>query len=164
MSSSMIEPFYEAADDHRRIEFSGISMRVLVPSAATGGAFAMFDERTAPKGGPPLHVHANQIEVFRVLEGSYEFMIAGQRYAAGPGDTAVVPAGAEHGFWNTGDAEGRLLFTLSPGADAEAVFADIEPFMSTDGPPDVAAINAAFADRGLSIVGPPLAVLFGGQT
>ncbi len=161
MSSATTTPFFEAAADHRGIDFPGISIRVLVPSKATGGAFAMFDERTAPKGGPPLHVHEHQIEVFRVLEGSYEFMIAGQRYPAGPGDTAVVPSGAEHGFWNTGETEGRLLFTLSPGAGSEEVFQDLGPFLMADGPPDVAGINAAFADRGFRIVGPPLAVLFG---
>lgn len=163
MSSAPTLPFFETASDHRGFDFSGISIRVLVPSEATGGAFAMFDERTAPQGGPPLHVHEHQLEVFRVLEGSYEFMIAGQRYPAGPGDTAVVPAGAEHGFWNTGATEGRLLFTLSPGADAEEVFRDLEPFLVADGPPDVAAINQAFAARGFRIVGPPLVVLLGGE-
>lgn len=163
MPSATIPPFFETATDHRGFDFAGISIRVLVPSDATGGAFAMFDERTAPKGGPPLHVHEHQIEVFRVLEGTYEFMIEGHRYTAGPGDTAVVPAGAEHSFWNTGDTDGRLLFSLSPGADAETVFADLEPFLIASGPPDVAAINQAFAARGFRIVGPPLAVLLGDQ-
>ena len=163
MPDTRIEPFFEAAALHRSIDFAGISIRVLVPSSATGGAFAMFDERTAPRGGPPLHVHESQIEVFRVLEGTNEFMIAGQRFPAGPGDTAVVPAGAEHSFWNTGETDGRLLFTLSPGADAEAVFADVAAFLVGDGPPDIVAINAAFAARGLRMVGPPLAVLLGGE-
>jgi len=163
MSATTISPFFEAASDHKGHNFAGIAIRVQVPSDATAGALAMFEEWTAPKGGPPLHVHEHQIEVFMVLEGTYEFLIAGQLHPAGPGDTAVVPAGAEHAFWNTGSTPGRLLFTLSPGTDTEAVFRDLEPFLAGDGPPDVAAINQAFAARGFRIVGPPLAVLLGGK-
>jgi uncharacterized cupin superfamily protein len=157
-------PFFQAAAAHRTIELAslGISTRVLLPAAATGGDLVLFEETTAPGAGPPLHVHTVQAEFFRVIEGSYEFMIGDARFLAGPGDTAFVPAGLPHAFLNRGVLPGRLLFGLTPAAEGEAFFAKLASFMGGDGPPDIAAINEAFAGR-FEIVGPPLAVLLGGH-
>jgi uncharacterized cupin superfamily protein len=159
-----MQPFFQTADAHRTIELAGlgISTRVLLPAAATGGALVLFEETTDPGKGPPLHVHPVQAELFRVLEGDYEFMIDDQRMLAGPGDTAWVPAGVRHAFWNRGAAPGRLLFGLTPAAEGEAFFTELAAFLTGEGPPDVAAINEAFAGR-FEIVGPPLAVLLGGH-
>lgn len=156
-----MQPFFEAFADHQIIDLAGlgISTRVLLPAAA-GGSVALFEETTAPKAGPPVHIHTAQDEFFRVMEGSYEFLIGDDRYAAGPGDTAFVPKGTVHAFWNTGEAPGRLLFGLAPAAEGEGFFTELAKFISSDGPPDVAAINEHFAGR-FEIVGPPLAVLFG---
>ena len=159
-----MKPFFETAEAHQTIDLAGlgISTRVLLPAAATGGDLALFEETTSPGAGPPLHIHTKQAEFFRVVEGEYEFMIGDERFLAGPGDTAWVPAGLAHAFWNTGVAPGRLLFGLTPAAEGEAFFLELAAFITGDGPPDVAAINAAFAGR-FEIVGPPLAVLFGGH-
>jgi uncharacterized cupin superfamily protein len=89
-------------------------------------------------------------------------MIGEQRFLAGAGDTAFVPTGVPHAFWNRGAAPGRLLFGLTPAAEGEAFFAELAAFVGKEGPPDIAAINEAFAGR-FEIVGPPLAVLFGGH-
>lgn len=157
-------PFFEADAGHRTIELAslGISTRVLLPAAATGGDLVLFEETTAPGAGPPLHIHAEQAEFFRVMAGEYEFMIGDARFLAGPGDTAFVPAGLPHAFWNRGASPGRLLFGLTPAAEGEAFFSELASYMDGDGPPDVAAINEAFAGR-FEIVGPPLAVLLGGH-
>lgn len=159
-----MQPFFATAAAHQTIELAGlgISTRVLLPAAATGGELALFEETTSPGAGPPLHIHTNQSEFFRVIEGSYEFMIGDDRFLAGPGDTAWVPAGLPHAFWNCGAVPGRLLFGLTPAAEGEAFFQELAAFIAADGPPDVAAINEAFAGR-FEIVGPPLAVLFGGH-
>lgn len=159
-----MQPFFEAFKAHQTIELAslGISTRVLLPAAATGGALVLFEETTAPGAGPPLHIHAAQAEFFRVMEGDYEFMIDDERFLAGPGETAFVPIGTPHAFWNRGATPGRLLFGLTPAAEGEAFFQELATFVTADGPPDVAAINEAFAGR-FEIVGPPLAVLLGGH-
>jgi uncharacterized cupin superfamily protein len=89
-------------------------------------------------------------------------MIDDQRFLAGPGDTAFVPAGVAHAFWNRGATPGRLLFGLTPAAEGEGFFQELAAFVGAEGPPDVAAINEHFAGR-FEVVGPPLAVLFGGH-
>jgi mannose-6-phosphate isomerase-like protein (cupin superfamily) len=159
-----MQPFFEPSAAHATIELAalGIETHVLLPAAATGGTLALFEERTAPGAGPPLHVHVAQAEFFRVVEGHYEFMIDDQRFLAGAGDTAFVPAGVPHAFWNRGATPGRLLFGLTPAAEGEAFFEELAAFVGAEGPPDVAAINEHFAGR-FEVVGPPLAVLFGGH-
>jgi mannose-6-phosphate isomerase-like protein (cupin superfamily) len=159
-----MQPFFAAAAAHQTIELAtlGISTRVLLPAAATGGDLVLFEETTAPGAGPPLHIHTAQAEFFRVMDGSYEFMIGDERFLAAPGDTAHVPAGVPHAFWNRGAEPGRLLFGLTPAAEGEAFFTELASLLSAEGPPDVAAINEAFAGR-FEIVGPPLAVLLGGH-
>jgi mannose-6-phosphate isomerase-like protein (cupin superfamily) len=159
-----MQPFFETAAAHRTIELAGlgITTRVLLPAAATGGTVVLFEETTSPGAGPPLHVHELQAEFFRVMEGEYEFLIGEAHFLAGPDDTAFVPAGVPHAFRNRGATPGRLQFGLTPAEEGEAFFAELAPFVTGDGPPDVAAINAAFAGR-FAIVGPPLAVLLGSQ-
>lgn len=157
-----MKPFFETFDAHRTIELAalGIATRVLLPASATDGEIVLLEETTSPGKGPPLHVHTAQAELFRVMEGRYEFMIGEERFAAGPGDTAYVPAGTAHAFWNTGETPGRLLFGLTPAAEGEAFFTELAQLLTVGAAPDIAAINEHFAGR-FEIVGPPLAVLFG---
>ena len=59
----------------------------------------------AEPGGPPppLHSHPLQEETFEVISGRLAWRIGGREGVAGPGETAVVPAGAAHTWWNGGD-------------------------------------------------------------
>jgi mannose-6-phosphate isomerase-like protein (cupin superfamily) len=162
--TDFMQPFFEAAAAHQTIELAalGISTRVLLSAAATGGKLVLFEETTAPGAGPPLHVHHRQAEFFRVVAGDYAFVIGDQTFLAGPDDTVFVPVGMPHAFCNRGSSPGRLLFGLTPAAEGEAFFTELARFLRADAPPDVAAINEAFAGR-FEIVGPPLATSAGGQ-
>jgi mannose-6-phosphate isomerase-like protein (cupin superfamily) len=133
----------------------GIAMRVLVPAAATAGAFCVIEETTAPGKGPPLHVHREQSECFRFLEGRYLLEVDGTRWEVGPGDTALVPPGARHAFRNVGAAPARLVFTLTPALAGEAFFQGLGALL-TAGPPDPARLAAYAEPLGTVFVGPPL--------
>ena len=137
----------------------GLDMRVLVPGAATAGeAFCLIREETVPGGGPPLHVHHRQTELFVVREGDYEFAAGERRFRAGPGDIVVVPPGIPHAFRNAGTTKGSFLFLLTPALGGERFFREmaamlrqgagsrLTPRRSTPWPPPY----------GLEFVGPPL--------
>jgi uncharacterized cupin superfamily protein len=83
--------------------------------------------------------------------------VGDEEWRVGPGDVALVPRGMPHAFANIGTTTGRFLFTLTPALDAEKFFDRFTTFLR-QGPPDAAAINAAFAADGFSITGPPLLV------
>lgn len=93
----------------------GILLRFLSRGAESGQAYCLVEALVAPGAGPPLNRHAQDDEAFYVLDGSFEFQIAGEVTRAGPGTHLRVPPGAVHAFRNTGEAPGRLLILNAPG-------------------------------------------------
>jgi mannose-6-phosphate isomerase-like protein (cupin superfamily) len=150
-------PWFVPGGEGARIELPalGITMRVLVPAAATGGQLALIEETTGPGTGPPLHVHHHQTETFHFLDGTYELAVGERRFTATPGSSAVVPAGVPHTFRNVGTAPARLVFILSPAAEGEAFFMALAE-LTASGKPEPAALAALAARYGTEFVGPPL--------
>ena len=146
------------AGEGERVAFPalGINMQVLVPLAVAGGDFCVLHEETAPGGGPPLHVHDRQTELFLILEGDYELAVGDQRFRAGPGDVAVVPPGTPHTFRNAGTGRGRFVFLLSPALEGERFFRGLVELLER-GVHDPAELNRFAKPLGTEFVGPPLA-------
>jgi mannose-6-phosphate isomerase-like protein (cupin superfamily) len=152
-----MEPLIVRSGEGERIEHRelGIAMRVLVPAAGSGGGFVLVEETTAPGGGPPLHVHPRQTELFLVLEGEYEFAVGERRFRAGPGDVALVPPGTPHTFRNPGPTAARFVFMLTPALGGEAFFRGLAE-LAGRGVRDPAELNRFGAPLGTEFVGPPL--------
>jgi quercetin dioxygenase-like cupin family protein len=89
--------------------------RVLVRPDAVNDAYAMLEQTIPPGKGPPLHVHRHETEIFYVIEGTFEFRVAGDRFVAGPGTNVVGPRDIPHTFRNVGETPGKLLLTIIPG-------------------------------------------------
>lgn len=136
------------------IRLFGVSPnRVKVSGADTGGRLALFAYEGHAPGGPPLHLHLDQDEVFVVEAGRYLFQVGDQRGVLSAGDTIFLPRGVPHGFAQL-SAEGRLMFMFTPAGDMEAFF---QAHARLDGGPDFAARAAdLFAEHGMRIVGPPI--------
>ena len=65
----------------------------------TGGEYVEMEWTFPPDAfAPPPHRHPNQVEEYEVLEGSFEVMVDGDWWTLGPGESASVPAGANHTF------------------------------------------------------------------
>lgn len=138
------------------LDVGGDACRVLVASAQTGGALSVLEWRGAAPGGPPLHVHPDQDEVFMVDEGQYLFQVGEDRHRLGPGDTIFLPRGVPHGFCQLGPV-GRLRYLYTPAGRMEAFFAALAGLVARGGPPDPAEGAELFAAHGMQVVGPPLA-------
>ena len=78
-----------------RLVFSGVTILVRTPSEASGGAFTLFEE-VPPMADTPLHVHANEDELFYVLEGEHVFTVGDEEFAASPGGLVFAPRGVPH--------------------------------------------------------------------
>ena len=78
-------------------------------TAETGGEYVEM-EFVLPAGcvPPPPHVHPDQVEEYKVLEGAFEVMVDGQWSALAPGESASVPRGALHTFRNRSGAPVRV--------------------------------------------------------
>jgi mannose-6-phosphate isomerase-like protein (cupin superfamily) len=87
-----------------------------------GIAVSFFLNHTPPGRGSGLHRHP-YAEVFTLHDGEATFVVDGAEIAARGGQVVVVPAGATHGFTNTGE---RTLEMTSIHPAAEMVTEWIE--------------------------------------
>jgi quercetin dioxygenase-like cupin family protein len=130
-------------------------------SDQTGGAYSLFEVVSQPQGGPPPHVQHREDESLYVLEGEYEFLVAGRTTRAGAGFLLYVPKGNLHAHKNVGDKPGRMLVSHTPGGLHERFFEEIgEPAIDGSvppvpkGPQDMGRIVAIAVTYGVEIPRP----------
>jgi quercetin dioxygenase-like cupin family protein len=120
-----------------------------IGSSDTDGALCVFEYIGCEPGGPPLHVHPNQDEVFHVLDGEYRFRCGTSLFTLLPGEMIFLPRGVPHTFAQVG-AQGRLLYYFTPAGKMEGFFRAIgRPLSPEEG-------AQAFVDHDMQLVGPPL--------
>lgn len=54
------------------------------------------------------HTHSAIEETFNVLEGQLAYVLDGAQDVAGCGDTAHIPVGVAHDWWNGGDRPAHI--------------------------------------------------------
>src|SRR5438105_11888418 len=88
-------------DEGHSLDFGFSSLRILLRSEDTGGAFAVTEQPLEPGAlAGPLHVHANEVGFFYVLEGTVGVQVGDSVATATPGSVVGVPRGVWHTFWN----------------------------------------------------------------
>ena len=128
-----------------------LDITCLVSGDTTDGAVSVFEEVVPPGGGPPLHTHRTQLEIFHIIEGRFRFQVDGESLELGPGDCARVPKGAAHAFRNLGDQPGRIHFELLPSGRSEEFFARLA---AGDFDPD--GLATFFDEYEIDLLGPPI--------
>lgn len=135
----------------RVLHVLGARLLCLLDGEATGGSLAYFLDETDPGGGPPLHVHRREDEVFHVLEGRYEFTVGGKRVDAPAGTTLYGPRGIPHTFRNSGSGRARMLVTVTP-AGIEKFFEEMDRRVGVlKGPPDMKIVGEVLARYGIEM-------------
>lgn len=123
-----------------------------VAAADTGHTLSVLEWVGRSPGGPPLHLHPEQDEVFMVDEGDYLFQCGEVQHRLGAGDTIFLPRGVPHTFSQL-SATGRLRFLYTPAGRMEAFFVALSQLQH---PPPPEQAQAVFAAHGMRVVGPPL--------
>lgn len=151
MPSGLVVP----PDGGERLPGTAVRNTVKVSHEATRGTFAAFEETTEPGAGPPVHVHLEQWEYFRVLDGEFEFLIGDERHRGGPGTVAIVPPNTRHGFRNVADGPSTLEFLVTPAGHVDEYFRRLTAALET-GVTDGAVLSELGAEFGSINVAPPL--------
>jgi mannose-6-phosphate isomerase-like protein (cupin superfamily) len=77
-------------------------------------------EATIPVGGATTeHLHRTSEELYLVSGGSGRLIIDGEERVIEQGDCALIPPGAPHKVFNTGDEPLRLVCACSPAYSNE---------------------------------------------
>jgi quercetin dioxygenase-like cupin family protein len=131
------------------IRFLNGRFDIKVSGRDTGGRLCVIDTVRIAPGGPPVHVHAAQDEVFQVLEGRFRFRIGDELIEAHPGDVLFGPRRVPHAFASLSPTA-RLLLTFQPALTIEAFFAEggLDPLSE-----EFARVSRG---HGMELIAPPL--------
>ena len=89
----------------------------------TGGELLEAEVIMKPHGFvAAAHIHPIQEERFEVLAGKVKFCVNGVESELQTGNTAVVPPGTPHIWWNEGDQEARVLVEVRPALRFDEFF------------------------------------------
>ncbi len=114
--------FFRATDTGTILLGPGDIYTLLAAAAETGGDYIALEALVPPDGGPPLHIHHDQVETFYILEGEMEITVGGQTHQAKAGDFVHVSRGTPHRFFNRSRATTKMVFTFVPAGDIEEFF------------------------------------------
>jgi quercetin dioxygenase-like cupin family protein len=106
------------------------------------------------KGGPPLHIHPFQDEVFIVLEGEHLFQVGEEQFHLTAGDTIFLPRNVPHAPCQLSE-KGRYLFFFTPSGKMEDFFRALGE-LKVQGQPSPELMANLFETHDMRIVGPPL--------
>ena len=93
-----------------------------VATQDTGGSLFVTENRSTKKGGPGLHVHPHQDELFYAVEGDYIVQVGSEQHRLKAGDCILGPRGVPHTWAFVGETPGRLLLAFTPAGKIEAFF------------------------------------------
>ena len=132
----------------------------LLTGDQTDGAYFVFEAFVPPGMGSPPHVHHRDDEAFYVIDGEFEFTVAGEAVCAGPGKFIFGRRGVPHNFKNVGTTSGRMIITLTP-AGLENLFAKVGlPLRNRQeapvppSPEDIAKMIEAAPEYGVEVLVP----------
>jgi quercetin dioxygenase-like cupin family protein len=124
---------------------------IKVSAKDTGGELSIFEYNGKEKGGPPLHLHYYQDEVFYVSDGEFIFQCSEEKYNLGKGDMIFLPREIPHTFAQLTE-DGQLLYFFQPSGKMEEFFRDSAKSTAQTNGEDL------FAKHGMKIVGPPIQI------
>ncbi len=125
---------------------------IKVSQQDTSGDLTVFEYTGNVKGGPPLHVHPHQDEIFFIIQGEYLFQVGNDRFSLKAGDTIFLPRAVPHAFAQLTE-NGKMFYLFQPSGKMEDYFRALSNLTSPPAPEQGAKI---FADHDMKVVGPPL--------
>lgn len=119
-------PKYLGPGEGAIISLLGEPRTFKVTPEENGGRYLQFETSHAPGTTVPPHFHHEEDEAFYILAGQFEFVLGEMHFTATVGAYAFAPRGTVHAFTNTGQEEGRMLITVTPGMQHEGFMREVE--------------------------------------
>jgi mannose-6-phosphate isomerase-like protein (cupin superfamily) len=110
------------AGDAEVLTFGEATVVVRVAGETTGGAYTLLEE--IDPLDTPLHVHANEDELFYIVEGEHVIRCGDEEHRVGPGGLVFCPRGVPHAQRRVVPRVGRELVLVSP-AGLEGFFREL---------------------------------------
>jgi quercetin dioxygenase-like cupin family protein len=115
----------------------------------TNGLFTLIEEENEPGTGIPAHVHENEDEVFKVLEGEMELTVGNNTTILKAGDLAFGPRGIPHSWKIVGNSKAKVILSVFP-AGIEDMFEELGAL--PPGPPDFPKVVEICGQYGIKFI------------
>jgi mannose-6-phosphate isomerase-like protein (cupin superfamily) len=106
-----------------KLTFGATTILIHTSATDSGGVLTVLEE-SAPMLDTPPHVHANEDELFYILEGEHVVARGDEEFRLGPGEAVFLPRGVPHSQRRVVPGEGRELVVFTPGG-FEQFFRDL---------------------------------------
>jgi mannose-6-phosphate isomerase-like protein (cupin superfamily) len=101
----------------------------------TKGAFTVAELTAGAELGPPPHIHHHNDESFFILEGTFDFSLAGKPFSARAGDFVFLPRGVVHTHRAGGGRSARALVIQAPSGVEQFIAEAGKPCIDPEVPP-----------------------------
>jgi quercetin dioxygenase-like cupin family protein len=129
----------------------GDRLTVMLDGEATGNQLSIMYAVTPPGGGPPMHVHHKDDEIFLVVEGRISFCTNGEWTEVASGGVVYLPRGAAHTFRNDGDGPSRH-WTITTPSGFEVFFSRCADEFAKPAPPNMGRISEILSKHGITML------------
>jgi len=132
----------------------GDMLSVMLSGEQTDGQLTLMLDISPPGGGPPLHVHENDDELFLPVEGHISYFADGQWTEVGVGGAVYLPRGTMHCYRNIGPTPSKHWILTAPSGFERFFARCADEFAKPDGP-DFKRIDEFGKAHGIEHFGPP---------
>ena len=151
------------ADDLRTLWFLNTRVEIQISTRDGQDGISVLEHKAAFGDSPPLHIHHDEDEIFRVLEGEVRYQVGDSTVHARAGQTLIAPKGIPHTY-RVESLEGAWMLTITRGQFEDFIRAfgrpaENEALPAPSGPPtpeQAEALARACLQFGIELVGPPL--------
>jgi len=150
-TTTSLNPLIVQPGQGKELHAFGNVMSVMLGGEQTGNSLTICSEVTPPGGGPPVHVHTREDEIFLVIEGRISYFANEMWTEVGPGGVVYLPRGSVHCFRNIGETPSRHWVITTPSG-FEVFFARCADEFGKGGPPDMGRIAEIFSEHSILMV------------
>ena len=149
MMSAILNPKIVRKEDGKTINVIGDQQTFKLTGKDTNGQFTLIESVNEPGMQIPMHIHENEDEVFKVLEGEMEITVGDKKTILKKGDLAFAPRNVPHSWRIVGDTKAKVVLSVFP-AGLEVMFEELNKL--PPGPPDFEKVVAISKRYGISFV------------
>ena len=133
MITRSLEPKIVKREEGLKLNVLGDNQIIKVTGEDTNGAFTLIEQDNEPGVGIPMHVHKNEDEIFKVLEGKVEMTIGENTIILESGDLIFCPKGIPHSWKVIGNVNAKAILSIYPSG-LENMFEELSKLPA--GPPN----------------------------
>jgi len=145
----LLKPKIVRENEGRSINVLGDMQTIKLTGKDTNGLFTLIEEHNDPGTGIPLHVHTNEDEIFKVIEGEMELTVGDKTTILKAGDLAFGPRGIPHSWRIVGDKKAKVILSVFPSG-IENMFEELGNI--PPGPPDFPKVAEICGSYGVNFI------------